>query len=164
MPFGNKNAGSTVTGDPYKACFLDDLDNLVSRLVNHPELISKYFHSFMEPCFCTPTIASRYQAVTASSFLPPSSLQVVLLRLAQYLMSNATTRLVAVISCCLVVLLLTCPKHLEARKVSSLTSTPSASPFIVIYFTAVPSSTAAVPALNHKIFIPMGGKTPDTFG
>jgi hypothetical protein len=110
------------------------------------------------------TIASRYQAVTASSFLPPSSLQVVRLQLAQYLMSNATTRLVAVISCCLVVLLLTRPKHLRAIKVSSLASSPSARLFIVIYITAVPSSTVAAPATNHKIFLSMGEKPPDKFG
>jgi hypothetical protein len=38
-----KNAGSTIAGDPYRACFLDDHDNLVSRPVDCPELISKYF-------------------------------------------------------------------------------------------------------------------------
>jgi hypothetical protein len=38
-----KNAGSTIAGDPYRACFLDDHDNLASRPVDHPELISKYF-------------------------------------------------------------------------------------------------------------------------
>jgi len=38
-----KNAGSTIADDPYRARFLDDHDNLVSRPVDHPELISKYF-------------------------------------------------------------------------------------------------------------------------
>jgi hypothetical protein len=38
-----KNAGSTIAGDPYRARFLDDHDNLVSRPVDRPELISKYF-------------------------------------------------------------------------------------------------------------------------
>ena len=43
MLCGNKNAGSTIAGDPYRARFLNDHDNLVSRPVDHPELISKYF-------------------------------------------------------------------------------------------------------------------------
>jgi hypothetical protein len=38
-----KSAGSTSAGNPYRACFLDVHDNLVSRLVEVPELISKYF-------------------------------------------------------------------------------------------------------------------------
>ena len=38
-----KNAGSTISGDPYRARFLDDHDNLVSRPVDRTELISKYF-------------------------------------------------------------------------------------------------------------------------
>jgi len=38
-----KNAGSTTPGDPYRARFLDDHDNLISRPVDRPELISKYF-------------------------------------------------------------------------------------------------------------------------
>jgi hypothetical protein len=38
-----KNEGLTVAGDPYRARFLDDPDNLISRPVNCPELISKHF-------------------------------------------------------------------------------------------------------------------------
>jgi hypothetical protein len=38
-----KKAGSTIAGDPYRARFLDDHDNLVSRPVDHPELFLKYF-------------------------------------------------------------------------------------------------------------------------
>jgi hypothetical protein len=38
-----KNAGSTTPGDPYRARFTDDFDNLISRPVEHPEVISKYF-------------------------------------------------------------------------------------------------------------------------
>jgi hypothetical protein len=38
-----KNAGSTTAGEPYRARFLDDHDNLISRPVDRPELISTYF-------------------------------------------------------------------------------------------------------------------------
>jgi hypothetical protein len=38
-----KNAGSIIAGGPYRVCFLDDYNNLVSRPVDCPELISKYF-------------------------------------------------------------------------------------------------------------------------
>jgi len=38
-----KNAGSTVPGNPYRAQFLDDNDNLISWPVDRPELISTYF-------------------------------------------------------------------------------------------------------------------------
>jgi hypothetical protein len=38
-----KNAGSTMLGDPYRARFADDYDNLWSRLVDRPQIISTYF-------------------------------------------------------------------------------------------------------------------------
>ncbi len=38
-----KNAGSTIAGGPYRVHFLYDHDNLVSKPVDCPELILKYF-------------------------------------------------------------------------------------------------------------------------
>ncbi len=38
-----KNAGSTTPGDPSRAQFLDEHDNLKSWPVDHPGLMSKYF-------------------------------------------------------------------------------------------------------------------------
>ncbi len=38
-----KNSGSTVLGEPYRARFADDYDNLLSRPVDCPEIISTYF-------------------------------------------------------------------------------------------------------------------------
>jgi hypothetical protein len=38
-----KNSGSTLAGEPYRARFVDDFENLLSRPVDHPEIISKYF-------------------------------------------------------------------------------------------------------------------------
>jgi len=38
-----KNSGSTTPGDPYRARFLDDDNNLINRPVDRPELISTYF-------------------------------------------------------------------------------------------------------------------------
>ncbi len=38
-----KNAGSTLTGEPNQARFIDDFQNLLSRPVDRPELVSKYF-------------------------------------------------------------------------------------------------------------------------
>jgi hypothetical protein len=38
-----KNAGSTLAGEPYQARFVDDFENLLSRPVDCPEIISKYF-------------------------------------------------------------------------------------------------------------------------
>jgi hypothetical protein len=38
-----KNAGSTMLGEPYRARFADDYDNLLSRPVDRPEIISTYF-------------------------------------------------------------------------------------------------------------------------
>jgi hypothetical protein len=38
-----KHAGLTMPGDPYRAHFLEDYDNLISRPVDCPELISTYF-------------------------------------------------------------------------------------------------------------------------
>lgn len=39
----SKNAGSTLPGEPYRARFLDDDENLVSREVERPQVISNYF-------------------------------------------------------------------------------------------------------------------------
>jgi hypothetical protein len=38
-----KNAGSTLLGEPYRAQFADDCENLLSRPVDRPEIISTYF-------------------------------------------------------------------------------------------------------------------------
>jgi hypothetical protein len=38
-----KNAGSTLPGEPYRARFIDDFQNLLSRPVDRPQIISKYF-------------------------------------------------------------------------------------------------------------------------
>jgi hypothetical protein len=38
-----KNAGSTMLGEPYRAQLADDYDNLLSRPVDQPEIISTYF-------------------------------------------------------------------------------------------------------------------------
>jgi hypothetical protein len=38
-----KNAGSSTPGDLYRARFANDFDNIVSRPVEHPEVISKCF-------------------------------------------------------------------------------------------------------------------------
>ena len=39
-----KNAGSTLPGEPYRARFIDDFQNLLSRPVDRPEIISTYFN------------------------------------------------------------------------------------------------------------------------
>ncbi len=38
-----KNTGSTLPGEPYQARFIDDFQNLLSRPVDQPQIISKYF-------------------------------------------------------------------------------------------------------------------------
>ena len=38
-----KNAGATTPGEPYRARFLDNNRNLVSRCVDRPEITSNYF-------------------------------------------------------------------------------------------------------------------------
>ncbi len=41
--FVAKKSESTLPGEPYRARFVDDFENLLSRPVDHPEIILKYF-------------------------------------------------------------------------------------------------------------------------